>query len=76
MAVIDIDLLKQMINCGDTQQKCAEFFGVSKDIIRLRLDRKTNPASILRDNRVSNFNVAIATRAESDRTGAIAGRRI
>ena len=42
----------------------------------LRLGRKTNSASILRDNRISNFNCAIATQADSDRTGAIAGRRI
>ena len=76
MAVIDVDQLKRMIELGDTQQKCAEFFGVSKDIIRLRLGRKTNSATILRDNRISNFNCAIATQADSDRTGAIAGRRI
>ena len=74
MAVIDVTLLKQMIELGDTQQKCAEFFGVSKDIIRLRLGRKTNPASILRDNRVSTFNVAIASQSDSDRTNSIGWR--
>ena len=70
---IDCDLLFSMIDSGTSHGKCAAFFHVSRDVIRLRLGLKLRQR-VLRDNTGSSFNTPIATQKQSDRTNSIAGR--